>query len=100
MRVRHPRISGPRQWHGDCHRFHMLDKERLISGLHDQLGRLSCREIEMTASTDCLDGLFHRNGQTIQLPLSIALRRLFPLLARSGDELVWRVLEEHAQRPE
>ncbi len=72
----------------------MREEDRTIAWIHDQFQRLDCREITLTAQTGSGYGRFTRGDQALRLPLPLAHRVLFPLLTRSGDEVVWAALEE------
>ena len=76
----------------------MPDEGRTIAWVHDQLRRLDCREITLTAKPSAADGLFTRGDRSLRLPLSLAHRVLFPLLTRSGDEVVWMALARTSAR--
>ena len=70
----------------------MPESGRTIAWILDQLKRLDCGEITLTAQPGARDGLFTRGDESLRLRLSLAHRVLFPLLTRSGDEVVWMAL--------
>ena len=72
----------------------MSDASQSSAGIHDELGRLDCREISISNQPGFHQALVTRGGQSFYLQLDLVRNALVTLKSSLGDTAVWNSLQK------